>query len=234
MDQVSFLLEEIQKLAGLSDAEFESFRNLIEEHRTRMLRSFPNYDLFITGTGQSYGLKIEKRIIESFKDLTKLSKGSDYDAKTSLGEKVEIKSIKAISGAATDYIGARIVNLSKETESRVGSSFQQVKPSSCDWFIFHILYGNAERIFIVPSKVFSAAPGRANREAGRILLSGQHRGHTTEGQVNSGQILSRASYFEPSISFSSQKEDSFSFEELKKEVEGKLNALGEDWILPED
>lgn len=73
MDQVSFLLEEIKKLAGLSDAEFESFRKLVEEHRARMLRSFPNYDLFITGTGQSYGLKIEKRIIASFKDLTKLS-----------------------------------------------------------------------------------------------------------------------------------------------------------------
>ena len=234
MDQITFALNEIKNESGISDANFETFERIIKEHRIRMLRLFPNYDLYTTGTGQSYGLKIEKKIIDSFSDLSKNTNGSDFDAMSNQGEKIEIKSVKAIRGKSENYIGARILNLTPKTKLSIGGSFQQVKPTECDWFIFHVLYGDAERLFLVPSKMFSTTPKKENREEGRILLSGQHRGHKTEGQANVGQILSRSSYFEPPISYSSSKFNAFSFAELKQEIERKLSALGQDWILPEN
>lgn len=234
MDPVSFLLKEIKNALGTSGGDFASFKKIIDSHRERMLSAFPNYDLFTTGTGQSYGLKIERRIIDSFRDISKNKSGSDHDAKSESGERIEIKSIKAIKGESTDYIGARIVNLTPETKLRIGGSFQQVKPTECEWFIFHILYGDAERLFLVPSKMFSTTPKKENRQPGRLLLSGQHRGHKSEGQANSGQILSRASYFEIPVVYSSGKSNAYSFTELKKEIETRLDTLGPDWILPEN
>lgn len=234
MDPIAFLLQEVKNTLGLSEGDFAAFKKIIDRHRERMLSAFPNYDLFTTGTGQSYGLKIEKRIIDSFRDISKNTNGSDHDAKSDAGERIEIKSIKAIKGEPTDYIGARIVNLTPETKLRIGGSFQQVKPTECEWFIFHILYGDAERLFLVPAKVFSTTPKKENREPGRILLSGQHRGHKTEGQANVGQILSRASYFEIPGEYSSSKSNAYSFTELKKVIVKRLDALGPDWILPEN
>jgi len=234
MDQITFALQEIKKDSGVSEENFALLEKIIKRHRKRMLRAFPNYDLFITGTGQSYGLKIQQKIIDSFSDLSKNTSSSDYDAKSDLGEKIEIKSIKATKGKSSDYIGARILNLSPKTKLNIGGSFQQVKPTECDWFIFHILYGDTERLFLVPSKMFSATPKRENRESGKILLSAQHRGHKTEGQANVGQILSRASYFEPSINYSSFTPNAFSFIKLRQEIEARLSQLGSGWALPED
>jgi len=234
MDQITFLLQEVKESSEVSEKDLALFKKIIGDHRRRMLLAFPNYDLFTTGTGQSYGLKIERKIIDSFYDIAKNANGSDHDAKSDSGERIEIKSIKAISGKSSDYIGARILNLTPKTKLNIGGSFQQVKPTECEWFIFHILYGDAERLFLVPAKMFSATPKKENREKGKILLSGQHRGHQTEGQANVGQILSRASYFEPSIKYSSAKPSIFSFAELKKGIEKKLSVLGSDLVLPEN
>ncbi len=233
MDQLSFMSDEVKGHGNVSAEDLASLIAIIDGHNSRMLDRFPNYNLFITGTGQSYGLKIQQRIIDSFSDLSKNMSGSDYDAISKLGEKIEIKSLKALKGESTDYIGSRIVNLTPQTKLHIGGSFQQVKPSECDCFIFHILYGDAERLFLVPSKLFSTTPKMENREPGKILLSAQHRGHKTEGQANVGQILSRASYFEPDIKYSSLKAKAFSFAKLKKEIEMRLDVLGPDWILPE-
>lgn len=233
MDQITFALQEIER-SGVSPKDLTLLKRITDKHFKRMRHLFPNYDLFITGTGQSYGLKIQQRIIDSFSDLSKNSNSSDYDAKSNSGERIEIKSIKATKGESSDYIGARILNLTPETRLHIGGSFQQVKPTECDWFIFHILYGNAERLFLVPSKMFSTTPKKENKELGRILLSAQHRGHKTEGQANVGQILSRAFYFEPTVDYSSSRANTFSFTRLKRQIETRLNRLGSDWILPED
>lgn len=234
MDQITFFLQEVKESSAISKSDFALFEKIVDGHRERMLSAFPNYDLFTTGTGQSYGLKIEKRIIDSFRDISKNANGSDHDAKSDSEERIEIKSIKAVKGKSSDYIGARIVNLTPKTKLKIGGSFQQVKPTECEWFIFHILYGDAERLFLVPSKIFSTTPKKENREKGRILLSGQHRGHKTEGQANAGQILSRASYFEIPVKYSSSNPNIYSFSKLKREIERKLDELGPDWIFPEN
>lgn len=232
MDQITFLLREVEKDSGMSEQAFASFKAIIESHQRRMLEAFPNYNLFITGTGQSYGLQIQQRIIDSFHDLSKHTKGSDYDA-VHLDQRIEIKSLKALKGSSSNYIGARIRNATSRLDERISGSFQQVKPAACEWFLFHILYGNAERLFLVPSKIFSASPKKENKEPGRILLSAQHRGHSTEGQANVGQILSRATYFSFPGEYSSGIPDAYSFAEFKKEIVSRLDVFGSEWLLPE-
>ncbi len=232
MDQITFLLREVQNESGMPEQAFASFKQVIDSHQQRMLKAFPNYNLFTTGTGQSYGLQIQQRIIDSFHDLTKHTKGSDYDA-VHLDQRIEIKSLKALKGASSDYIGARIRNASSKTDEKLSGSFQQVKPAACEWFLFHILYGNAERLFLVPSKIFSATPKKENKEPGRILLSAQHRGHSTEGQANVGQILSRAGYFSFPGEYSSGIPNAYSFADFKKEIVSRLDVFGPEWHLPE-
>ncbi len=230
MNQLTFAIQEIEKNANLSEDQCNFIKTEMDKHEQRMEKLFPNYDLFITGTGQSYGLKIESNIINTFNDIIKHSEDSSYDADANSGDKIEIKSVKALKGNSKEYIGTRILNLNEKTKIHISSSFQQVKPSECDWFLFHILYGNAERIFLVPSKMISKTPKLGNCETGKILLSAQHRSHQTEGQVNIGQILSRAEYFEICCDYSCNKINAYSFESFKKDIEYRMNKI--NWILP--
>lgn len=232
MTELEFALQEIKKNSGLSEHDLPIVIQAIQEHKKRMLKKFPNYDLFITGTGQSYGLKIQNEIIKSFTDLRKHEGGSEYDADVNSGERVEIKSLKAISGESSDhYIGDRILNFNPEQNHTLYGSFQQVKPTECDWFIFHILYGNAERLFLVPSNMFSKTPLKENKEPGKILLSGQHRSHKTEGQANVGQIMKYAEYFEVCKGYSHTCEKCNNFAELCMQVTDRLKKI--NWTLPD-
>ena len=231
MTELEFALQEIKENSSLSERDLEVVVQAIENHKDRMLTKFPNYDLFITGTGQSYGLKIQDEIIDTFVDLKKHTGGSEYDADADSGEKIEIKSLKAIAGAPTDYIGARILNFEQFPVRHLSGSFQQVKPTECDWFIFHILYGNAERLFLIPSNMFSRTPKKENKEPGKILLSAQHRSHKTEGQANIGQIIRYAKYFEVCDNYSHTCTNCNSFAELRDEVIERLEKI--NWILPD-
>lgn len=232
MDQLGFLLREVEKNSGMSSTEFASFKKTLDDHHQRMLAHHPNYPLFITGTGQSYGLKIQERITASFHDVSKDTNTSEFDA-VHLDERIEIKSMKALKGGSKEYIGSRIINLSSDMQGGFSGSFQQVKPSACEWFLFHILYGNAEQLFLVPSKLFSTTPKIKNKEPGKLLLSAQHRGHQTEGQANLGQILSRKEYFLFPGDYSSERVNTYSFADFKKAIVSRLNALGPQWLLPE-
>lgn len=231
MTELEFALHEIKENSLLPESELDIVIQAIEQHKDRMLKKFPNYDWFITGTGQSYGLRIQDEIIDTFVDLKKHQGGSEYDADANSGERIEIKSLKAISGASNDYIGARILNLNQKTARHLSGSFQQVKPSECDWFIFHILYGNSERLFIIPSKMFSRIPKKENKEPGKILLSAQHRSHKTEGQANIGQIMRYAEYFEVAEGYSHLLKDHYSFAKLSETVRQKLDKI--NWALPD-
>lgn len=231
MTELEFALQEIKDNSNLSEHDLETVSTAIRNHRLRMLDKFPNYDLFITGTGQSYGLKIQDNIIDTFVDLTKHTGGSEYDADADSGEKIEIKSLKAVAGKSTDYIGARILNIEQCSVRHPTGSFQQIKPNECDWFIFHILYGNAERLFLIPANMFSRTPKKENKESGKILLSGQHRLHKTEGQVNICQILRYEEYFEVCNNYSHRRINSNSFQKLRDEVTTRLDKI--KWVLPD-
>ena len=233
MTQIEFALQEIEQNGNLSAQEIQFLKRIFSAHENRMQEKFPNYKLFITGTGQSYGLKIQKIITESFNDLHNLGGNNSYDADCTTNDtRIEIKSIKALKGKSSDYIGSRIINLNESTH--LSGSFQQVKPLTCDWFIFHILYGNSDCLFLVPSDIISNTPKLINGEHGKILLSGQHRDHKTEGQINIGQILSRANLFEIP-GYNHNNKNAYNFGELQNIIYKRFNKNANDdteWFLP--
>lgn len=233
MNQLQYALLEIKANGQLSEQALHIVEEALAAHEVRMSKHFPNYNLFTTGTGQSYGLMMQRRIISSFCDLATHTGSSEYDAEWGQ-QRVEIKSIKCTQGRSTDYIGSRIVNMDAEIRDKSfgTGSFQQVKPKACDWFLFHILYGNAERLFVVPSCMFSQTPGRDNKEPGKLLLSIQHRDHQTEGQANMGTILDVSDIFEVAKGYSSAKANCYCFATCAAEVVHRLNAI--NWVIPDD
>ena len=232
MNQLQYALQEIKANGQLSPQALRIVEEALVAHEDRMCNHFPNYALFTTGTGQSYGLMIQQRIIESFCDLVAHTGSSEYDAEWGQ-QRVEIKSIKCTQGKSTDYIGSRIVNLDEDACKKAfgTGSFQQVKPKACDWFLFHILYGNAERLFVVPSCMFSQTPGRDNKEPGKLLLSIQHREHQKEGQANMGTILDVADIFEVEKGYTSAKSKHYCFATCVAKVVQRLNTV--NWNLPD-
>lgn len=230
MTQLDFVLNEVKTNGNLTKDEENILEKILNEHHSRMLVRYPFYDLFITGTGQSYGLDIQQKIIDSFIDLTKHEGSNDYDADCfDTKEKIEIKSVKALKGDSESYIGERIINcIDKNT--RCGGSFQQVKPLKCDWFILHILFGNYERLFLVPSNVISATPKKVNATPNKIPLSGQHKDHPTEGQINvTKKFFSLSKYFEIE-GYSHKIPKKYTFKDIKEDIKKRLDEI--DWKLP--
>lgn len=229
MTQLDFVLNEVKTNGNLTKDEENILEKILNEHHLRMLMRHPFYDLFTTGTGQSYGLAIQKKIIDSFKDLTEHQGSSDYDADCfDTNEKIEIKSVKALTNEKNAYIGERIINY-VDDNTRCSGSFQQVKPTECDWFILHILFGNYERLFLVPSKVVSKHPKKDYAEPHKIPLSGQHRNHSSEGQINIKHIFNLSKYFEIK-GYSHATPKKYSFKELKKGIIEQLDKI--NWELP--
>jgi len=68
-----------------------------------------------------------------------------------------------------------------------GGSFQQVKPSCAHYGLFSAVYGNGAVHYWLPYHLISKQPKVTNAKPGEVPLSGQHRGHTVEGQINMSQ-----------------------------------------------
>ena len=65
-------------------------------------------------------------------------------------------------------------------------------------------------------------------ESGKIPLSIQHRDHDTEGQVNLGQVIKYAKYFEiKDYDF----ESTYEFSDFQDEIKGRMDQI--KWQLPE-
>lgn len=233
MDQLEFAEREICECGRLSQSELSIVRRAIGQHRERMLARFPNYNLFTTNTAQSYGLEMQNRIIASFSDLQKHEGDSVCDANWGPAG-VEIKSIRITRDDPSLYIGQRIVNYNSPEEHNASKSksFQQVKPNSSSWFLLHLLYGDAERLFIVPSTMFSTQPGKEFQERGKIPLSSQHRGHQSEGQVSLTNVLRYADFFEVTYvtgtryAYQSANVQTYSFGCMVRSVITRLNNAG--------
>ena len=143
---------------------------------------------------------------------------------TPSSEKVEIKSLRACSKGQTEIF---LKNDNVAASKFSTSSYQQTKPTCCDWFVYHILYGDASRLFVIPSSMISSCPGEGNVEKGKIPLSIQHRNHKSEGQVNLGQVLKYANYFEIG---DYDLESTYDFSSFQEIVKKRLDAI--DWRLP--
>lgn len=223
-DKLEEMLEEIDQNGGYSPKEMALIRDAIHGFVERRLGQYRYYEYFTIATGKKFGDKLESLIINSFTGFTKPENDTSYDALTMLGEKVEIKSLRACTkGQKRIFLIGDAVSHSKFSTS----SYQQTKPSCCDWFIFHILYGDGSRLFVIPSRMISKHPGENHAEAGKIPLSVQHRDHDTEGQVNLGQVLKYGRYFEIE---NYDLEGKYDFESFKDEIISRMRATG--WTLP--
>lgn len=231
-DYLKFVINKLKSSNQCKPEEIECIEKIFEKFNNLLHQEYPNFDFFTIATGKDYGDAIEKKIIESFgQGLTK-SEDSSYDAIiTSAGsykdKKVEIKSIRAVKKPAEDKFLVERIMIDTDTKGFSTSSFQQSKPSCCDYFIFHILYGNSERLFIVPSSMVSSRPGKQYAETGKIPLSVQHRNHTTEGQINLGQILKYAKIFEITTQTYTYR-NQYNIDDFIQEVETKLASIGND------
>ena len=219
------MVAEIERNGGYSDKENALIRDAVLGFRRRCCGKFRYYDYFAIATGKEYGDAIEAKIIASFNGFSKPECDTSFDAWTAKREKVEIKSIRACTkGQKRIFLKDEKVPLSQFSTS----AYQQAKPTCCDWFVCHILYGDGSRLFVIPSRMVSGRPGAENAEKGKIPLSVQHRGHVVEGQVNLGQVLRYSSYFEIT---GYDLESRHEFAEFQDEIRRRMEKIG--WQLPE-
>lgn len=224
-NELKEMVNEIGKNGGYSIREVNLIEDAIDGFLRRRYEKYPYYDYFMLATGKEFGEAMEEVIIASFKGFVKPENDTSFDAWTSNREKVEIKSLRACTkGKKRIFHRDESVTASKFSTS----SYQQTKPMCCDWFVYHILYGDGSRLFVIPSKMISKHPGVENAEKGKIPLSVQHRGHKVEGQVNLGQVLKRACYFEiPDYELESR----YDFAKFQNEIKARMDKIG--WKLPE-
>lgn len=219
------MVAEIERNGGYSDRENALIRDAVLGFHRRCCGKFKYYDYFAIATGKGYGDAIEAKIISSFNGFSKPDGDTSFDAWTPKREKVEIKSLRACTkGQKRIFLTRENVPASQFSTS----SYQQAKPACCDWFVCHILYGDGSRLFVIPSRMVSGHPGVENAEKGKIPLSVQHRGHGVEGQINLGQVLKYAPYFEIS---GYELESRHEFGEFQDEIRRRMEKIG--WKLPE-
>lgn len=204
------------KNESLTKNEKEMMANIVNKQNHNIEMVCPNYKYYQYTTGKKYGTCIERDIINSINDISKSIRDNSFDAKSSIDERIEIKSIR---------IGSRGYNLIFRKEDDItheklaNNNFQQVKPNCTDWFILHLLFANGSRLFVVPSNMISNKVGIDGKEPGKFLLHPQHRGHQYEGEINVKTILNNANLFE--ISDYDLKK-SYNFEDMKNKVKENL------------
>lgn len=219
------MMNEIRQNGGLSPNEISLIENAIQGFLDRRHSRYKYYDFFHIATGKQYGDAMEARIIKTFRGFKKPTNDTSFDAWSSKGEKVEIKSLRACTkGQEQIFLKGDAISPSRFSTS----SYQQTKPSCCEWFVYHILFGDGSRLFVIPSKMISSRPGENNAEEGKIPLSIQHRNHATEGQVNLGQVIKYAKYFEI---FDYDLEGVYDFSEFQKQIVERMDEI--NWRLPE-
>jgi hypothetical protein len=87
--------------------------------------------------------------------------------------KIEVKASRATDAksAAPLYVKA----LSSDSAASFRMNFQQIKPRSCDVFVFIAVWRDIIRYWVFPSYEIAQHP---------LFSSGQHRGNTGEGQLH--------------------------------------------------
>ena len=218
------MLKEIEQNGGYLPAEISLIRDAVQGFLDRCHGKYAYYDYFTIATGKKYGDAIEDRIRASFRGFVKPENDTSFDAWTPRREKVEIKSLRACTkGQSQIFLKGESISPSRFSTS----SYQQTKPTCCEWFIFHILFGDGSRLFVIPSCMISKHPGEDFAEVGKIPLSIQHRDHETEGQVNLGQVIKYARYFEIE---GFDLDLVYDFADFQSEIKRRMDAIG--WLLP--
>lgn len=207
------------KKNSLTDEELKTLNSLLHKQNVALQNKCPTYEYYKYSTGKSYGTIIEKDIITSIGDIHKHNNDTSYDAEGPNGERIEIKSLRA---GDKGYNILYEKNDDIKNEKITNRIFQQVKPKCADYFLFHVLYCDGSRLFLVPSRMISSNSGSENKEEGKFALGTQHRGNTSEGCIQLNTILSNANIFEiPDYELNK----SYNFNDMINNVEGNLKRF---------
>lgn len=166
-------------------------RKIIEEsinnYHNEITKQIPNYDLFLNYlSGKEYGDWAENQIIKSLIDIKKHKDSTTYDAdfKNDSGIKIEIKCTRMLLNKKGIRYIDRIMSKDYEYKWRTSAKWEQIKPAYADWFILHMLYGDGDRAYLVPTSIISQTSGSENKEEGKFTLSIQHSKNKIEGQLS--------------------------------------------------
>lgn len=206
----------------LTEEELDFLTKINNKINSSWKTACPNSEYFEFHTGKEYGTVIEKLIIGSFLDLSG-SNDTSYDAISNDGDKIEIKSTRA---GTKGYNEVFLVNDDIYHAKLANCSFQQMKPYCCDWFLLHILFGDGNRAFLVPSKMVSSKVGKKNYEHGKFYLGTQHRGNENEGVLNVKHLLRYSKIFEIK---DYDLSGSYNYNVLKRQVMENLDRI--NWVL---
>lgn len=166
------------------DQQKEIFDIIIENYLLIKREQYKNFDYYTIPTGKVYGDIMEKEIINSFSNFEKYSSSNDYDATELVNDqKIEVKSTRMVY-KGNNFLANRIMDSNYEYPWRTTGKWEQVKTYKADWFFMHILFGDTERVYLIPSFCVSENAGAKNKEEGKLTLSGQHAGNSKEGQIS--------------------------------------------------
>ena len=158
--------------------------------------SFPHVDIYLKNT-QS-GELIEKKFVDMVNGVTRVT-SENYDFLYD-GKKGEIKSIRVMSSKDKDkYPVQRAMSIFEKQTCLSNTSFQQIKPSEFDSMVGVLVYKDGISIYNVPNTVFHPTVIKKTdktkkafikqlNDAGKIVLSGQHKSNLTEGQIGFNEL----------------------------------------------
>ena len=209
---------ELDKITSdeLSKFDFSSYSNLLVNLDGRTLtdvekivilgiikrlyggNKFPHVEIYLKNT--QAGELIEKIIEGLFNDITRVT-NQNYDIVVDKsGLRIEVKSIRVMSSKNKDKFPVhRAMSIFDKQTCLSNTSFQQIKPSEFDLMVGVLVYKDALSIYVVPSSAFHPIvikkTDNANKpyikelnDAGKIVLSGQHKNNLTEGQIGFNEL----------------------------------------------
>lgn len=170
----------ISNLLGVNKITLDDYFKIREEYliRNEYLHIYEKY-----GSPTSFGITWAQShvhsIIPEMKKPTKKeipSFDNEYDFLYNYkgkNIKIEVKASRAVDAKSDEplYIKA----LSLDSKKQFDMNFQQIKPSSCDVFVWVAVWRDAIKYWVLSSK---------DVEKNKYYSKGQHRGNTGEGQLH--------------------------------------------------
>jgi len=170
----------ISNLLGLDKINLADYLSIREEYlsRNEYLHIFEKYGsptAFGITWAQSY---VHTMVPEMEKPTKKDHPGFDneYDFIYKYGKnniKIEVKASRAVDAKSNEPLYVKA--LSYDSKKSFDMNFQQIKPSSCDVFVWVAVWRDVIKFWVFASKEI---------EGNKYYSTGQHRGNTGEGQLH--------------------------------------------------
>jgi|SRR3989344_2280135 len=174
----------ISNLFGLDRITLADYLKIREEYlvRNEYLHIFEKY-----GSPTSFGITWAQShvhaIVPEMKKPTRkehLDFDNEYDFFYKYGRnyiKIEVKASRAVDATSDEALYVKA--LASDSKKPFDMNFQQIKPSSCDVFVWVAVWRDVIKYWVFASKEI---------ENNKYYSKGQHRGNTGEGQLHLNQV----------------------------------------------